>query len=121
MHHMGALGCLMGGVCHCTEAKFAGWELYTLDGSRMVPFGGLLLYGSSIAPYESHVQPYGSCHAIWKSYDAVCIIWSWVGGMELGREPGSHVYIWCYSRTLIATLGTTVAKERRSYCVTVGW
>jgi hypothetical protein len=33
--------------------------------------------------------------------------------MGLGREPGSHVYIWIYSCTLIATLGATVAKERR--------
>jgi hypothetical protein len=33
--------------------------------------------------------------------------------MGLGREPGSHVYVWFYSGTLIATLGATVAKERR--------
>jgi hypothetical protein len=53
MHHMGALGCHMGGVCNRIEAKCNGWEQYTLDGSRMVPFGGLMLYGSSIAPCES--------------------------------------------------------------------
>jgi hypothetical protein len=55
MHHMGALDCHMGGVCHCIEAKWTGWEQYTLDGSRMVPFGGIMLYGSSISPCESHV------------------------------------------------------------------
>ena len=36
-----------------------------------------------------------------------------MGAMGLGRKPGSHVYIWFYSGTLIATLGATVAKERQ--------
>jgi hypothetical protein len=113
MHHTGAVGCHMGGVCHCFEAKCTGREQYTLDGSRMVPFCGTMLYGSSIAPCGSHVQPDESCHTIWKPYDAVCTIWSWVGAMGLGWELGGHVYIWFYSSTLIATLVTTVAKERR--------
>jgi hypothetical protein len=55
MHHMGALGSHMGDVCHCIEAKCTGWEQYTLDGSRMVPFGGLMLYRSCISPCESRV------------------------------------------------------------------
>jgi hypothetical protein len=55
MHHMGALGCHMGGGSHCIEVKCTGWEPYTLDGSLMVPLGGLMLYGSSIAPCGSHV------------------------------------------------------------------
>jgi hypothetical protein len=65
-----------GAVCTLWELWVVIWEVYvivltvksnaldessTLDGSRMVPLGGLMLYGSSIAPCGSHVRPYGTC------------------------------------------------------------
>jgi hypothetical protein len=51
---------------------------------------------------------------MWKPYDAVCTIWSWVGATGLVRELGSHAYIWFYSGTLTvsATLGASIAKQR---------
>jgi hypothetical protein len=54
-----------GSCVHRMGAMHAIWEPYA------VPFGGLMVYGSSNAPCGSHVQPCGSFHAIWKPHDAV--------------------------------------------------
>jgi hypothetical protein len=67
--------------------------------------GAVLPHVGAMCNRMEAVTPYGN--------DAVCTIWSWVGAMGLGQEPGSHLYSWFYSVTLIATLGATVAKEHR--------
>jgi hypothetical protein len=92
MHHMGALGCHMGGLCHCIEAKCTGWEQCTLDWSHMVPFGSMgavlphvrAMYNrmGAVMPYGSNMMPFAPSGAGWEP-------WGWGGSQEAMYTFGS--------------------------------
>jgi hypothetical protein len=83
---MGALWCHLGALCSM--------------GAVLPHVGAMCDCMGVVTPYGSHMMPFAPSGAGWEP-------WAWGGSRE------AIMYIWFYSSRSIATLGATVAKERR--------